>query len=367
MKIFRYVLLALFVMNISSATLLYLGGALGSILSYFSFILLLLYYILVKKGKINIWMLSIGLLYFSISSFQYLELTEDFFYVSIKYAIIILGGYEIVKRTSNMELLIALLLGSVTILLHATVLGGGSAEYGRYSGFYINPNAAGFICTSGYTLAYSIKNKKFRLIAQVVFTIMGLLTLSRTFIVLWILINLISLKIDIKNARIFLYGFGLLSLLLLFSEILPVKNPRIEQLKALSSNEKVDVQEINDDSRTDTWSLYFNDIGERPFFGSGFLSFTVKDYQKGRYGIHNTFLLVLGEAGIFPFILIVALYIFILVYSFKLFNYHPNLFLQSIGLFFFLMASHVYFTHAFILFISMWIQYQVESKKHLVS
>ncbi|WP_108424729.1 O-antigen ligase family protein [Flagellimonas amoyensis] len=367
MTALRYIVLYLFVMNVSSGALVYLGGAIGSITSYLSFILLLVYYFFVNKGKANLWMIVLGILYFSISGLQYYEDTGYFLNVTIKYFIIILGGYEVVKRTSNREFLVVLLLGATTIFLHAAFLGGGSADYGRFSGFYINPNAAGFICISGYALAYSIENKRFRLLAQIIFTIMGLLTLSRTFIALWILLNLISLKINIKNIRIFLYGFGLLSLLLVFSEFLPVENPRIEQLKALtSSNEEVTVSELNEDSRTDTWSKYFNDIGEKPFFGSGFTSFTSKSFLSEKVGIHNTFLLVLGEAGFIPFIVIVIFYARMLVLSLRLFNHAPNLLMQSIGLFFFLMASHVFFTHAFILFISMWIQNQIEQKKHLL-
>ena len=375
MTLLRYIILALFVMNISSAALVYLGGGLGSAVSYLSFILLLGYYILVKKGKTNTWMIVLGILYFTISGFNISlkfftgdDVGEaDYFFICIKYFIIVLGGYEIIRRTSNKEFFYFLLLGACTIFLHATVLGGGSAVYGRFSGFYLNPNAGGFICISGYAICYSIKNKKGRLIGQIIFTLMGLLTLSRTFIVLWVLLNVISLKIDIKNIRIFLYGFGLLSLMLILSELLPVKNPRIEQLKAITSNEEVSVSEINDDSRTDTWSLYFDRITAKPFFGNGFGTFTIKDEQRGIHGIHNTFLLVIGQAGLLPFIVIVIFYAQMLYWSIRLFNHHPNLALQAIGLFFFLMASHVYFTHAFILFISMWIQYQIEENKKLLS
>ena len=74
----------------------------------------------------------------------------------------------------------------------------------------------------------------------------------------------------------------------------------------------------------------------------------------------------MGEAGFIPFIIIVVFYVRMLVYSFRLFNHEPNLLMQSIGLFFFLMASHVFFTHAFILFISMWIQFQIEKNKPLL-
>jgi len=367
MKALRYIILALFVMNIPSGALMYVGGLLGTLLSYGSYALLLLYYIRVKKGPFNKWMLVIGIIYFSLSSLQFYGSPSVIVLIACKYLVLIIGGYEVIKRTSHGEFLFFLVFGALTILLHAAFLGGGSAEYGRYSGFYINPNAGGFISISGYALAYAIKNKKLRLIAQIVCTCMGLLTLSRTFIALWVMINFLSLKIDIKNIRIFVYGFGLASLLLVVSEFLPVKNPRIEQLKTVLKGEEVNVQEINEDSRTETWSTYFAKISENVIIGSGFKSFTIKDHQRNLVGIHNTFLLVLGEAGFIPFIMIVIFYIYILIYAIRLFNHHPNILMQSIALFFFLMASHVYFTHAFILFISMYIQNQIESHRYLLN
>src|SRR5690606_40079461 len=114
----------------------------------------------------------------------------------------------------------------------------------------------------------------FRLNLQIVFTIMGLLTFSRTFILLWLLTNLIAVRIDIKNLRVFLYGFGLLTVLVLFSEFLPVKNPRLEQIKAAINGEQVQTAVISEDSRTETWSLYYDALFERPFLGSGYNSFS---------------------------------------------------------------------------------------------
>lgn len=125
MTVLRYIVLYLFVMNISSGALMYVGASIGSITSYLSFILLLIYYFFVKKGKINSWMIVLGMLYFAFAGLQYYDDTSYFINVTIKYFIVILGGYEVVKRTSNKEFIVVLLLGSITILLHAAVLGGG--------------------------------------------------------------------------------------------------------------------------------------------------------------------------------------------------------------------------------------------------
>lgn len=354
-------------MNVASAALTYSFPALAGPVSMGSYGLLLLYYFLKKKKSyLNKWMISLGVLYFGISAFQYSGLNIWFLFNAIKYFIVIICGYELIKNVSSTELFLVFLAGSLTILLHATVIGAeGSGKYGRFSGFYINPNAAGFICSSGYALSYAIKNRRFRLTGQIILTAMGLLTLSRTFIATWVLVNLISIFIDVKNIKIFGYGFLLLIGLLFISEFLPVKNERIEQLKSFTDSEKqvAKSEEVLDDSRSATWSKYYSDIAENLFLGNGYDAFNITEPLKHRHGVHNTFLLVLGEGGVLPFLVISVFYIYLFVSSVQLFSIAPNLMLQTFVLLLFLMAAHVYFTHHYILFISMWIQYRIESKK----
>src|SRR5690606_4741085 len=206
----------------------------SNMLSILSYLLLIGYYTLVNKTKLNLWMIAIGLLFFSISSLsdsRYIPIdNRDFFMYIFKYFIIVLCGYEVLKNTSSWELTFFLFIGAITIILQIFLFNIPLIDYGRYSGFYLNPNTGGFICLIGYGLSFAYQNRKFRLILQVVFTLMGLLTFSRTFILLWILTNLFSIKINIKNAKIFLYGFGLLTLLVTYSQFIPVKNPRLKQM-----------------------------------------------------------------------------------------------------------------------------------------
>lgn len=363
MKILKYFILILFILNIPSVLKVYKSDGLSSLASYLSHILLIGYYILSKKTKLNLWMIVIGLLFFTISSIssdQYVpEETKDFIMFIVKYFIMVVCGYELLKNTTTQEITLFLFIGAITILLQILFFNNPLIDYGRYSGFYLNPNIAGFICLIGYGLSFAPQNKYFRLILQIVFTVMGLLTFSRTFIVLWVLTNLVSIKIDIKNARVLLYGFGLLTLFVIFSEFLPVKNPRLEQLRAIVIGEEVNTSEINEGSRTETWSMYYEALFERPFLGNGYNSFQGNSHIS-RIGVHNTYLKIWGEAGILVFIIFIGMYISMLKSTILFFNISPHLFLITIAIILFLTTNHNFFENGYILFISMWIQAKLD-------
>lgn len=360
LKILRYAILALIVINIPSAALMYLGGAVGSALSYLQYALIIAYYILTpKRGSLNLWMIALGLTYFAISGLQYDDKLDWFFLNMIKFMIVVVFGYEIVKDTTHREIVFFLLLGAFTIALHAGVLGGGTANYGRYSGFYLNPNGAAFICSSGYAASFALKNKRWQTWVKVLFTILGLMTLSRTFIITWILLNLISIKFDIKNVRIFVYGFFLLLGFFLVSESLSNRNPRIEQLRKMATGEKVSMTEVGEGSRDETWAKYYDDVANNFWFGNGYDKFNIKDFKNRRPGAHNTYLLVIGEGGIIPLLILLAMYITMSLRAFSIFNSSPNLALQLMVLLLFLMAAHIYFTHHYIAIISMWLQFHI--------
>lgn len=366
MIVIKYIILTLILLNIPSVSLTYFNPVISNLLSVLSFLLLLGYYFLVKKTRLNLWMILIGLLFFSISSItdqSYLPTeNRDFIIYVLKYFITVICGYELLKNTTTREITLFLFIGALTIILQIFFFNNPLVDYGRYSGFYLNPNVAGFICLVGYGISFAAQNKKFRLILQIVFTIMGLLTFSRTFILLWLLINLIAVKIDTKNLRVFLYGFGLLTIFVIFSEFLPVKNPRLEQLKAIINGEQVQTTEINEDSRTETWSLYYDALFDRPIFGSGFNSFSGHTHIS-QVGAHNSYLKIWGEAGIIVFALFLSMYIIMIRDTLKLFKIFPHLFLISITIVLFLSTLHNFFETGYLLFISMWIQAEIYNWK----
>jgi len=361
-KILKYTILALMVLNLPSTALNYVHPVVGSLLSYLSFALIILYYLLIGKTKLNVWMIAIGLIYFMLSGLQIFKgNSNDYIVILLKYLVVVGMGYEVIKRTTKEDLFILLTIGASSIFMQAFFF---PDDYGRYSGFFINPNAAGFICSSTYALSFGIKNKKLKLIGQGIALLCGLLTFSRTFILIIILISMLSLVISIKNIRVFGVGFLILLLLVVVGEFLKIENPRYLLLKQYVTGTTVSTTQYNvsEDSRAETWARFYEHIYQKPFFGNGFGAF-----QKGGFwvhgGAHNTFLLIFGEAGVIPFLMIVGMYISFFYKSIMNFRAHPNLLMQTFALVLFLMAAHNYFILYYILFISMWIQYNLTPKK----
>ena len=359
MRILKYICFSLILLNLPSISLVVFGGGIGSMMSYLTILFLTLYYFFGKKTQPNWWLIIISILFFMIGGFQFIGLTSDFILDTIKYFIYLICAYEMVKNISAIEYNFFLLIGAITIILEAVLY---TSDYGRYSGFYIKPNEAGFICITGYATTYGLKNISTKLIGQFIFTLAGLLTFSRTFIVIWLLINVISLKISIKNIKVFGLGFLIIGTLFFIDEVVGLNNPRFEQLKSMVNNEGVDTEELSEDSREDTWAKFYDKILDSPFIGSGYGSFTGKEgHEKG---VHNSFLAVIGEAGIIPFVLFVIYIGYLIVMSIVYFNKKPNLIMQIIALSLFLMANHNFFTFYYVSFAAMWIQYQIEVAKN---
>ncbi|MEO5789185.1 O-antigen ligase family protein [Gelidibacter sp.] len=359
MKIFRILLLSLIMWNLPSVVLFTIGPTLGGLLSYATVVLLLIYYFFEMKTTPNWWIIIIGLLYFTISSFQYYQETSRYVNEILRYFVFVIAGYELVKKVSKEQLFFFLLLGSLSIAFETIVF---PVRQGRYSGFYLNPNVAGFICVYGYALTYGLKNQSLKLFSQFTFTLMGLLTFSRTFIVIWVMLNLISLKISIKNIKILGVGFLIFSSLLLIDSLVGLQNPRFNQLIGILTNESVSSKEITNDSRTETWALFYDKIYESPIFGHGYGAFSGKT---GSLGVHNTYLMILGESGIIPFLLFLAYFIYLFYWSVRFFKESPYLIMQTIALALFLLANHNFFFFHYILFAAMWVQYQIVDQKKI--
>ncbi|MCA0153003.1 O-antigen ligase family protein [Winogradskyella vincentii] len=355
MKIIKYIAFALVILNLPSVGLFSLGGGIGALLSFTTILFLTLYYFLERKSTPNWWLIIISLFLYTIGGLQYTGLTTDLIYDAIKFFIYLIAGYELAKNISISEYNIFILVGALTVILEALLF---TSEFGRYSGFYIKPNEAGFICITGYATTYGLKNVSRKLLGQFIFTLAGLLTFSRTFILIWLLLNLISLKISLKNIRIFGLGFLIIGTLFFIDEVVGLNNPRFEQLKSIVSNEGgVTSEEISEDSREETWAKFYDKILDSPLIGNGYGTFSGKTGVKG---VHNSYLMLIGEAGILPFLLFIAYFGYLFVMSLFYFNKKPHLIMQLIALAMFLMANHNFFTFYYVSFAAMWIQGQIE-------
>ncbi|WP_190808457.1 O-antigen ligase [Flagellimonas sp. S3867] len=358
MKLLKLCIFGIILLNLAAAGVAFYGFTVGGIANALSFgLLLLFFFIKIKKvSKPNFWLLTIGFLYYFFSSFNYLGTDDYFILASVKYFVIVFCGYELVKRITKNELFYFLFVGSISIGIHAMFF---PSNFGRYSGLYLNPNLAGFICIFCYSLIFGIKTQKLRLLSQFIVSLMGFLTFSRTFIVLWILLNLISIKISIKNIRVFAIGLGIFFTLIVIDESVGLKNPRFQQLRALASNEKVSTSELNEDSRVDTWARFYDQILENPIFGNGYGTFQGIT-SSSQIGSHNTYLLVLGESGFVPFLLFITFIAYLLIRSFKVFKQEPHLFLLMICLSMFLLTNHNFFNFYYITFLTMWTQFEID-------
>jgi len=215
-RLLRYLILALVLLNVPGFTIVYINGSLASILSYTSYALILGYVILCNKSGNCKEMLLMGGLYFLTSGLvtqEYMPDTHYFLVIIIKYFVIIWGGYEVLKRTSKEELWIFMLIGTFSILGNIFLFQNPVADYGRYSGFYLDPNNAGLICLMGFALSFSIK-PQWRLFGKLIFTALGLLTFSRTCSFLGN--GVANTKWGVHNTYLLIWGEGGILPLLVF-------------------------------------------------------------------------------------------------------------------------------------------------------
>lgn len=363
-SLFRYLILALILWHIPGFTLVYINGTLSSLLSYSSYGMILVYAIINKKTGNCHEMLLLGLLYFCIGilvSQSYIRDSYSFYVTVIKYFIIVWGGYEVMKNTTKEELWFFMLIGSLSILGNIFLFQNPIADYGRYSGFYLDANNGGLICLMGFALSFTIY-KHFRLLGKLAFTILGLVTFSRTFIVSWLLLNVLSIRLDVKNVKMLVIGFGTLILLLTYNEFLPVKNPRLEELGALVSGQQQNAtKNLNEDSRWDTWSRFFDPLFDKPIFGNGYGAFMGNGIVSGRYGVHNTYLLIWGESGIFPILVFLIFLIKQFSRGFRQFRQKPYALMMLIGITLFLLTNHNFMTNDYSIFLLMWIAIQLKT------
>ncbi len=363
--VIKYCILALILWYLPGFSLFYFESSLSSPLSYLSYILILIFIIINGKSGNCTPMLIVGACYFLISSLAnqaYMPDFKTFVIIVFKYFIIIWGGYEVMKKTSSNEMGIFMLIGALSILANTFLFENPKGDNGRYSGFYIDPNNAGLICSIGFALSFVFR-KSLRIISKTTFTLLGILTFSRTFIVSWLLLNIVSIKLDIKNAKMIGIGFFLLSSLLIYNEFLPNKNVRLEQLGAMiSGGDSSSSKGLQKDSRLDTWSRYFDALQDKPFFGNGYLAFGGNGVAPP-VGVHNTYLMIMGESGIFTLLIFICYIIWLGIKCIKHFQEIPHVLMMLIALFLFLMTNHNFFTTDYSLLILVWIHTQVEKQE----
>ena len=360
MKALRYIILMLLLWEISSFSLEVFSETAGSYTSHLTNILLIGYYFLSKKRTLLFPFLILGLFYFMISGLVDVPDAKAFINEFIKYVILIVGGSEVARDTGLKDLCFILLIGALSILVHALFFADG---YGRYSGFYLDPNAGAFVSLIGYCLAYKLQNRQLRLILLFAFTFTGVITFSRFFLIMWLFISVLAVFSNRKNAQGLFIGFGALVLLISVAAILQVNTARFAIIEGLFES-KIETTAFTKDSRTIQWSSYLNDIYENPITGNGYKSFMGSG---NRQGVHNTYLMVIGESGIIPFLMLIIIYVSMFFKSLPFFKTEIHLTLISITLMGILMVIHNYFANDFLIFISIWLLVKLKDSSESVS
>ncbi|MDU8886144.1 O-antigen ligase family protein [Yeosuana sp. MJ-SS3] len=364
MQIFKYILLTLVLLSLPTFGLYAFGPGVGSALVLLMFIGILGYFFLNKKEKFVFPFLVLGLSYYLISGVNFSGFLEDYINDIIKYLIfIILTGY-LIKQTKQIEVCIILLIGALSILVNVIQF---PNSYGRYSGLYLNPNTAGVVCLLGFAYSYSIKSLKYRLLLQFLFTIAGIMTFSRSFILVLILVNLVSMISNKKNIIGLLIGAVAL-VIILGTTTLQLNSKRFSALKSIFSDD-VDREAISENPRNETWALYTDVVLDKPIYGHGYKSMQGKETDTVgiKAGVHNTYLMVLGESGLIPFLLLTYIYVFIFIKSLKHFSAHPEYNYLSIILITYLLVSHNFFDNYLILFISIWLYIKVKESPEIIN
>ena len=361
----KFLILFFLLCNIPGYMLAYFGAGLGSLSSYISSLLLLAYYFLVKERNSALYpFVLLGLSYFLISAINYdrVDLNNYFIKEFIRTMIVIFCGAEVLFKTNSKDIYFIVLIGAISVIINAFVFPLANANfyptYGRYSGFYLNPNYAGSICLIGYALSYSFRDI-WKMIGLAVFTLAGILTFSRTFIIIWLVISTFAIINDKKNLLIPAIGALVLVLVFTFSDILTLNRERFDALESVFSNSQTQTTTITKDSRIQTWAKYYDLIFDKPFLGNGFESFQKK--KAGFPGVHNSYLMVIGEAGIFPFLILIGIYFFLLKKTTQYFKSYPEYFFLTSVLILSLSANHGYFDNFYIITLSMFLFIQAKN------
>ena len=347
-QVLRYLILFLVLCNIPGYLYVFTNTTLSSAVSILTSILLILYFFLSKPWqKPVVPFILFTVLYFTIGGLNYYGGEAEMIKEFIRFLILVICITEVMYRSTYKDLFYILLLGALSVIINAFIFPYTNALHGlvkgRYGGFFLNPNTAGIVCLLGIALSYSIKNVKWRTVGQLTFTLAGFLTLSRTFIVVWLFINFLAIIKDRKNLLVPIIGIIALTVMVTFTDSKIFAADRFEALTAFFGEGEVKSKTVKNDSRNETWALYYDKIYEKPFFGHGYKSF--QKVTSRSPGAHNTYLMIIGESGIIPFLLFIGTFIYLLRYCLRYFKEEPYLLYTVLVVLLNLMASHTFFSN----------------------
>jgi len=311
-----------------------------------------------EKESIILWLMTLFyILYLYISSISYLINSENIYYGNnylltvrgyLSSIIIILTFYKLTTWAIINEeyesfikrIFFFICMGVGLILISSLGTFQFAIDEDRASGLFANPNMASSLVlyALAFVLAFIVQVKRYSQIIYfllipilfyavfLTFSKAGLITFP---LVLLLFFGLLLIRFNYlsKGQRRLFTGFLVISMIATgfiifrFSSILEQLNwgqvLRLQRTLAFLSGE---FNEATTSERSTLFSIGFQLIRDNPLLGNGLTSFHHYDIPvNGKHiGVHNTFLLILGESGILPFLLYIGLMIVLIYKSLKI-------------------------------------------------
>ena len=250
-------------------------------------------------------------------------------------------GFRVIltdKNTNIIKYLTPLLIFTTCFTIIASMVGLTAAyEYNkkgfdneRSIGFFANPNEAGvFACYAMvFFIAniYIVKKKYLYIIMAIISAFSAFSTFSKSafFSVLLIVILYFVMSFfyfSKSNLKTRIYNLFFFMVIFFFANYLLLNLNNLTEDLTLSQQYRVTAiidlfnGEINEQTTSERDGLFehgIEKIMESPFFGNGFGSFHQFATGPKRLGVHNTYLMIWGESGFFPFLIFLS-FIFLMI------------------------------------------------------
>lgn len=284
----------------------------------------------------------------SLASLSSSSFSETVFSINLATLLLVSGLYFFFVGRTDIEIegilrvLKGLLLASCFLVLLSPFLGdylNYIAASDRASGLFENPNEAGIAALLSLVLIYAYPPRsRFLALVQTAIALSALsLTFSKTGILaLTLLVGIILVqRRSILLSLLAAVAFGLAALALAYIGESDLVQLTYDQRVRIADILSIFTGEISDQTttgRTDLWTVGIQRIMEQLPWGGGIGAFHALEGTRrtvmypddstrimfGNWlGVHNAYLMVLGEAGLFPFLLLIGFFLRLFVKASK--------------------------------------------------
>lgn len=317
-KVAGYILLFLIVLNIPTVILLTYSSKVSALLSFLMIGLALLISILgLTKFPVMLWIwYVVSFVFFTFSLLNFSGSLNSWLIQFVKYTVLLFGSYRSLMIVRLRYLFWLFIIGGIFVFLDAFYLHWhisineilyGNGRIGRYAGLYINANAASAAMLFALLLI-NMESGIYKILGFMVCVAAGFLTLSRTFMITFMIFVILSFELTPRKLANILVFCLFVRFLLPFMELIDLRSERLEFIYGLVQEGRIEGFFDSKNSRGDLRTEYSELIVENPIIGNGFNAFRSGKYVDSGLGVHNTFIAILGEGGALSFITILIFF-----------------------------------------------------------